>query len=391
MGQGDPCCKDQGGLSVRQRIGALLRAYEDQGFHRTGTAVDDLSAQWLAGEIRGIGLAPTLEAFPLSRVDVVAASLTVNGRTIEGLPLFDGGFTGAHGVAGRLGALGSDAPIGLCECAPNAQEAGALGEARRQGRHQAIVVVTRGARAGFCPSNADSFLRPFGPPVLQVASEHAEFLSEGAQAVLTAHVRRTEAQASNVVAAIAGTDNSLAPLVVMTPRSGWWSCGSERGGGLACWLEIMRAVRDARPARDVLFVASSGHELGHIGLDDFIARRADIVPAAHAWIHLGANIGAAQGPGNHLQASDDAMESLLAGAMTQAGLAIDHRLPRGATPRGEAYNVHRGGGRFISIIGSNALFHNTADHGPDTIDLDVIERFAGAFAAVATTLATDRR
>ena len=122
-------------------------------------------------------------------------------------------------------------------------------------------------------------------------------------------------------------------------------------------------MHDARPARDVLFVASSGHELGHIGLDDFIARRGGLVADARAWIHLGANIGAAQGPGNHLQASDDEMESMLAEAMTQAGLAIDSRLPRGAVPRGEAFNVHRGGGRFISIIGSNDLFHNTGDRG----------------------------
>ena len=376
---------------MQQRIGALIRAYEEQGFHRTGTAVDELSAQWLAGEIRQIGLAPTLEDFPLSRVDPVSASLTVNGRTIEGLPLFDGGFTSAEGISGPLGALNSDAPIGFCESPPNAQGAGALGEARRSNRHQAIVVVTRGARPGFCPSNADSFLHPFGPPVLQVASEDAAPLADcarqGAKVLLTAQAERTQAQAFNVVTAVAGTDKSLAPLVVMTPRSGWWSCASERGGGLACWLEIMRAMRDARPARDVLFVASSGHELGHIGLDAFIARREGLVAAARAWIHLGANIGAAQGPGNHLQASDDAMESVLAAAMTQAGLAIDGRLPRGAVPRGEAFNVHRGGGRFISIIGSNDLFHNTADRGADVINLSVIERFAGALAAVATKLA----
>jgi hypothetical protein len=376
---------------VRERIGALIRAYETQGFHRTGTAVDRLSGDWLAGEIRQIGLTPTLEAFTLSRVDPVSASVVVNGRTIEGLPLFDCRFTGAAGIEGRLGALNSDAPIGLCESAPNAQEAGALGDARRTDRHQAIVVVTRGARPGFCPSNADSFLDPFGPPVLQVASDEAAFLADcarqGAQALLTAHVERTPAQAFNVVTTIAGADRSLAPLVVMTPRSGWWSCASERGGGLACWLEIMRAMRDARLARDVLFVASSGHELGHIGLDAFIARRGGLVADARAWIHLGANIGAAQGPGNHLQASGDEMEQLLAEAMTRAGLAIDSRLPRGAVPRGEAFNVHRGGGRFISIIGSNDLFHNMRDQGPDVIDLDVIERFAGVFAVVATTLA----
>ena len=391
MGQGDPRRQHQGGLSVQRRIGALIRAYEDQGYHRTGTAVDRSSAEWLANEIRQLGLAPALEEFPLSRVDPVSASLVVDGRTIEGLPLFDGGFTCAAGISGSLGALNSDAPIGLCDSPPNAQEAGALGDARRQNRHQAIVVVTRGARPGFCPSNADSFLHPFGPPVLQVASDEAAFLGgcarEGAKAVLTAQAERTQATAFNVVTVVPGTDKSLAPLVVMTPRSGWWSCASERGGGLACWLEIMRAARDAGPARDVLFVASSGHEIGHLGLDAFIARRQGLVADARAWIHLGANIGAAQGAANHLQASDDAMESLLADAMTAAGLAIDHRLPRGAVPRGEAFNVHRGGGRYISIIGSNDLFHNTRDQGADVVDLAVIERFASAFATVATKLA----
>jgi hypothetical protein len=148
----------------------------------------------------------------------------------------------------------------------------------------------------------------------------------------------------------------------------------------------MRAIRDARPVRDVLFVASSGHELGHLGLDSYIERRPGLVPAAKAWIHLGANIGAAQGPGNNLQASDDEMESMMIVAMTGAGLRIDRRLC-GAVPRGEAENVHRGGGRYISIIGDNDLFHNAGDRGADAVDLKVIERFARAFATVATSLA----
>jgi len=252
--------------------------------------------------------------------------------------------------------------------------------------------VTRGARPGFCPSNADSFLQPFGPPVLQVASEEGPFLAECARrnskALLTTHVERTQVEAFNVVTTVSGKNKGPAPLVVMTPRSGWWACASERGGGLACWLEIMRAMRDAKPVRDILFVASSGHELGHLGLDAFIARRPGLVPAAKAWIHLGANIGAAQGPGTNLQASDDEMESMMAEAMSKAGLKIDRRLPRGTLPRGEAENVHRGGGRYVSIIGDNDLFHNTSDRGADTVDLNVIERFAGAAAVVATALAT---
>jgi hypothetical protein len=378
---------------VQQRIGALIRAYEQQGIHRTGTDVDRASAKWLADEVRAIGAKPVLEEFSLSRVDPVTSSLTVNGRTIEGLSLFDGGFTGAAGIEGQLGALGSDAPIGLTELVPNQQEAGAIGEARRSGKHQAIVAITRGLLPGFCPSNADSFVEPFGPPVLQVASEHASFLAEcakqSATATLVAHAGRTETKAFNVVVSVPGADETAAPLVVMTPRSGWWGCASERGGGIAIWFEIMRAVKAAKLMREVLFVASSGHELGHIGLDAFMDRRAGLVPSAKVWIHLGANIGAALGPGNVLQASDDEMETLMAEPMTKAGLSIDRRLPRGATPLGEALNVHRGGGRFISIIGKNDLFHNPDDHGPDVIDTNVISRFATVFAGVATSLARD--
>jgi hypothetical protein len=382
---------------MQQRVGSVIHAYQEQGFHRTGAAVDRTSAEWLASEVRQLGLEPTLEEFSLSRVDPRDASLTVNGRKIEGLPLFDGGFSDFAGIEGELGSLNSGAPIGLCEVAPNAAGDGALGEARRQNRHRAIAVITRGLRPGFCPSNADSFLRPFGPPALQVAGEEAAFLAEcalqGAPARLTAHVERKAATAVNVIATISGTGPrsglGLAPLVVMTPRSGWWWCASERGGGLVCWLEIMRAVRAAKPARDVLFVASSGHELGHLGLDHFMERRPQLVSTAKAWIHLGANIGAAQGPGNTLQASDDALESMMAEAMTKTGLAIDRRHPRDKAPRGEAENVHRGGGRYVSIIGSNNLFHNTSDRGPDTVDLRAIERFAKAFAMVATSLAGD--
>jgi hypothetical protein len=377
---------------VQRRIGSVIRTYEEQGFHRTGTAVDQISADWLANEVRQIGLEPMREDFSLSRVDPVNSSLVVNELKIEGLPFFDGAFTNSEGIAGLLGNLNSDASIGLTEIPPNAAEADALGDARRQNRYQAIVVITRGARPGFCPSNAESFLRPFGPPVLQVASDEAPFLTDcarrGSKALLTAHVERAQAQAFNVITVVSGTNKNIAPLVVMTPRSGWWRCTSERGGGLACWLEIMRATRDAKPIRDILFVASSGHEIGHRGIDTFIQHRPGLVPAAKAWIHLGANIGAAQGPGNNLQASDSEMESMMAEVMTKTELRIDRRLPRGAVPRGEAENVHRGGGRYISIIGNNDLFHNMSDQGVEAVDLKVIERFASAFTMVTISLAS---
>ncbi len=376
---------------AQRRIKDLIRAFEEQGFHRTGTDVDRLSGLWLMDQVRRAGLDPAREPFALDRIDPAAANIAIGDQRLEGVPLFDGGFTDANGIAGRLGPLGTDAPIGVSALVPNAAETGALGEARRQNRHRAIVVATRGGRAGLCPSNADNFLRPFGPPVLQVSSEYAGLLQDqarrGAEALLIAHVQRTSSEPFNVTTVIEGSNRSLAPLVVMTPRSGWWSCASERGGGIACWLEVMGALRRAKPARDVVFVASSGHEVGYLGIEAFATRRTGIVKQACAWIHFGANVGAAQDPGNAIQASDDEMERIEADAMAKVSLRVDRRVPRGSVPGGEAGVVHRGDGRYLSIIGRSALFHNPADRGPDAIDTGAISRFAVAFTAIAKKLA----
>lgn len=386
LAQGSPANADP-----QIRIAKIIHAYEEQGIHRTGTKVDQVSGDWLATEVRKAGLTPAREVFKISRIVPVTASLSFNGRRIEGVPLFDGGFTDSAGVTGRLGLLGSDAAIGLTESAPNAAEAGPLGEARRQNRHRAIIIVTRGGRPGLCPSNAEHFLHPFGPPVLQVSSDEAGSLTEiarrSSEVTLIADAKRTPAEAFNVIASIKGTNRALPPLVIMTPRSGWWSCASERGGGLACWLELMRAMRGMKPARDVLFVASSGHELGQLGIEVYAERRPDLIKRSRTWIHLGANIGAAQQPGNIVQASDDEMENTLATGMFAARLEINRKVPRGTVPGGEAGVVHRGGGRYMSIIGNNPLFHNPADRGPEAVDAGVIARFVAVLTPIAKTLA----
>ena len=373
------------------RIRAIIEAYEKQGFHRTATDVDRASAEWLAREVRDAGLTPALEPFSIQRVDPIDASLTIGGRRIAGVPLFDGGFTAAGGVRGRLGALDGPAEIGLTQIAPNAAAAGGLGAARKANRHRAIVAITRGGRPGLCPSNGESFQNPFGPPVLQVSSEDGAALEEGArqgvEVQIVAHVTRTAAQAFNVTASLAGTNRGQPPVIVMTPRSGWWTCASERGGGIASWLELMRALAGTRPARDVLFVASSGHEIGYLGIHAFIDRRPGIVAASAGWMHFGANIGAAQDPGNTVQASDDELAARQESAMTSVGLAVDRRVPRGTIPGGEAEAVHRGGGRYVSFIGRNALFHNPEDRGPTAVDIGMVARFVEAFTIIARGLA----
>jgi len=380
--------------SFEVRARRLLGEYERQGDHRTGTRVDLLSAKWLAREVRRNGLQPALEAFPLDRVDPIVATLSVKDRRLLGLPLFDGGFTGPEGVAGKLVPLAEAGPgdIALAELRPNAAGAGAVGEARRRTGANALPAMVCATRleqpTGLSPSNADSFPSSYGPPVLQVGWEHMEFLQACArnrdEVRLVAHVRRTPAEAVNVTARIAGSDPKLAPLMVMTPRSGWYACGSERGGGIVCWLELMRRIRKPA-ARDVWFVATSGHELGHLGINNYIERRPGVVTRAAGWLHLGANLGAAAG-GNIVQASDDEFEAKLAKGLTSKNLKIDVRVPRGRVPSGEAEAVHKGGGRYVSAIGRSAWFHHPGDKGPHVVDLRALSLLTDTFEEICNSM-----
>ena len=370
-------------------IASIVAAYDGQGVHRTGTPVDDASARWLADLIAEAGVKPELIPFRLDRIDVAAARATVNGVAYDGLPRFDAPPTGPDGVSGTLGSLGSDADIAMVATAARGDRT--VEAARRGTSHKAILNVTLSDPPGLTPINADGFTRPFGPPMLQLSSDHRGALERaakaGAKATMTIEMQRTPAEAFNVEARIAGRNAKLAPLVVMTPRSGWWRCASERGGGLVLFLEILRAVKAAGPARDVIFTANSGHELGHLGLEHFIHADPGLVKGAQCWIHLGANFAAAIGPQVRLQASDEALFAQARAALADAGAEADIETPVGQRPRGEARNIYDGGGRYVSLLGGNGLFHHEADRWPDAVDVAKTAKLATAFGALAVALA----
>ncbi len=191
-----------------RRIARIVREYESQGWHRTGTRVDRASAEWLARKIAEAGGEPVhLEPFALSSVHPVEAYIEIGGRRVEGLPLFDASFTGPSGVSGRLGGPGSHGVIGVFEVPP-AGHAASFENARASGHHAAIIAVTTGARPGLAPRNADKFSQPFGPPVLQVSSTERNWLAQQAAEALEARVvvtaKYSTVQALNVIAQIRG-------------------------------------------------------------------------------------------------------------------------------------------------------------------------------------------
>ena len=377
--------------ALRDAIAADIRGWDAIDDHRTGTAGDQRTAAWLAGRVQEAGPTPQQDGFDLKRWVLRECSVAANGRVAEGVPLFDGGTTGPDGVTGPLvGLPGENRGIGLVAAGASGNRL--LATVRRGNDRPAVVAVTRAHEdvPGLALLNADRFGRPFGPPVLQVGSENETWLRQAADAgrsvTLTAHVDFERAQGWNVQTRIAGRDAELAPLVVMTPKSAWWVCTAERGGGIALWLALLRHFAAAPPARTVLFVATSGHELGHLGLDSFLAGNADLGAGAHAWIHLGANF-ATSGGRVRLQASGRELLTLASDAMDAAGASPDDTTPLDQRPGGEARNIYDAGGRYVSFLGTNPWFHHRDDRWPTTVDVDKTARLARAMLAIAARLA----
>jgi hypothetical protein len=255
------------------------------------------------------------------------------------------------------------------------------------------VIVCTGERPGMGLLNAERFRNPYGAPTIHVSSEADETVLAGvaraASVRVVAENQYVPATAHNVVVAIQGSRHASPPVVVMTPRSSWWQSTAERGGGIVCWLESLRALIAAPPGCDVVFTANSGHELGHLGLDDFMARRPawerPISEGGATWIHFGANIGAAGGELS-LQSTSDELRQLTEIELARAGRAPDVVAPKTHTPTGETRDIHRAGGRYITLVGSNPLFHLPQDRWPHAVDADAVTRIAAAAAALVVEL-----
>jgi hypothetical protein len=376
--------------AAQTRTATWLAAWDASGIHRTGTEGDAAGARWLAAEAARLGALPAVEEFALDRLDPVACYLELAGERIAAEPLFDAPATDAQGIVGRLGSVDSAAEIAVADLSPHAVYSGEAERLRRAGGHRGLVILCAGEAPGLGLLNAERFRQPYGAPVLHLPSESRERVLTAAQrgvtARLAAYSRRLPARACNIVVTVTGRDRARPPLVVMTPRSSWWQSTAERGGGLVCWLESLRAVTAAGPpAGDVIFTANSGHELGHLGLDDFVERRPGWEQSA-TWVHYGANLGAAGGQLSLVSTSDD-LRALAETELSRAGQPPDVIAPKTLVPSGETRDIHRAGGRYLTLVGSNKLFHLPQDRWPHAVDVAAVTRVAEAAARIVLGLA----
>jgi hypothetical protein len=356
----------------RQQIAADLRCWDQLDDHRTGSAGERATDEWLAAQIANTGLQADIASFSITRRVPGAGRVTLDDKQTNGLVCLDGPLHDQVPIQGVAGCLGSDAAIGVGRFAPGGSPQ--LEKARRSGGHQVIVAISAAEHIvpGLAVQNAEGYRQPYGPPVLQVPSQEAGWLSAAAEssAILSVQAELTSAPATiaNVQTTIGGSNPQLAPLIIMTPKSAWWTCTAERGGGICAWLACLRYFAVHQPARDVVFTANTGHELSHLGLDEFTRQNPQWPAAAHAWLHLGANFASREG---HVlwQASDQAWLDRGARGLAQILPQAPRLTPLGARPFGEARNIFDAGGRYVSLLGDNRWFHHPDDRLDVSVDL----------------------
>lgn len=239
-------------------------------------------------------------------------------------------------------------------------------------------------------TNAPNLSWPWPLPVLLVpASDAAPLLSatqsQNTTATVKVHGTRRVAQATNVVAYLSANQatGSAAAFGLITPKSGWYTCAAERGGGIAVWLQTLAALAKLpQRRRDILAVASSGHELGHCGLEAYLLDEAERTARVGVWLQLGASIGAAVNPATSVFASDAVLQAQLAACLEAENVSGFRLQEPGFVAGGESRNISLRGGRVAAIAGGHAYFHTPEDR-PDKVDMTMLARYCAGVSRFA--------
>ena len=366
----------------------LVKEYAALGDHRTGTAVDRQTVEWLSARISELGGAVELHPFlfPMfsSHVEISDERGQVAADALA--------YSAVSRVVTRdpwLGELQLNA--GHPESAPEDVYAAAIRAARDEGK-SVVVLATRGGNEGLTALNR-SPREPGDMPVCLVAGRDLERLRTGAPNVhFDASIAPGEAM--TVCGRFGNWQSSKPPLIITTPISGWFRCAGERGTGIALALSVAREIAESVP---VLLVVPSGHELGYLGARHFAA---DYHGRPRAVLHLGscmAALGAipvsrqAGAIGNFIAVSHlpEPVGSAVAVLLKEIGVTPDVP-PEPLNPChwvGESEIWAPRGWPMLSMAGDTPTFHTPQDVVETATSPELIERVERVVKAVAGQLA----
>jgi len=285
--------------------------------HQTGTDGDHLTSRWIEKTLKDNGLKTQLKPWRLKQFFLTECTFSIGKEKIDAFPAWYPKNTGRVPLAGKLamyneadvsnlngrialagGDFAVSANAGVNAEAEIAKKAGAIG----------LIVVSRGSNSGLlAAANArrkdkegykgpEYFQAPLPIPTVIIAEKDYIRLSpifeQNPKAEITIRGKHnTNTQAFNVLGVLQRGEKWI---VVTTPSSGWFSCGGERGAGVALFLGLARWAAKNDTQHSFIFIANSGHELDNMGahftLDEYLPDYGIHSKNVTAWLHLGASI-----------------------------------------------------------------------------------------------------
>ena len=296
---------DSGPLSGTRLYEDVI-AYYNLGEHRTATEIDLRTSQWLLEQLRGAGLKATVQSFSLRQFFPHQTRLTIGERNTRAFPLWFPRSTGPNPVTGTLSMLvksaEQDSLRGKLALVRFPADAGAavvegsihstLIRAAANAGASSVIAITEGPTKEIIALNSPAGAEPWPVPVVLVAQREepalVDALKSSARVTLVIEGDdERDAKAKNVIARL---DRGNDLIVVSTPQSGWFRCAAERGPGIALFLGLARWANRRASGSSFLFVSTSGHEIGELGMQAFLRELAPAPDRVSCWIHLGAGI-----------------------------------------------------------------------------------------------------
>jgi PA domain len=388
---------------------ATVDQYGSAPDHYSGTPADWSELNVIAQQFKADGLQLGSIAYKFPRFEPTDVALSTDSDDVDSAalaPLLYSGTTGPSGIEAPLLA----APKGTFTPADAAGKivvvsqlsGGALDPsitAAIAAGAKGLVYVTNGV--GDLPRKEDVNSRKGTGnfPVLLVGKKSGATVVADAEAGesgdLTLQAKLGTATDYDVWGVLPGTDPSRR-VFVGTPASSFVPSASERGGGLAILLGLAKHYAEqplSQRPESLVFLATTGHEVGFLGLEALIEAKGFWFTGADAYVHLGASLGAPTGvenpdgtvtitpvPPAGLGAHDSEnpfLETSSAAAFTAAGQPLTNT-PMHVSGGGEQVYAWQEGVPEIAVNGGSLWFHTAADV-PSVVDPGILTRLAAGY------------
>jgi len=393
-----PRGSDSGPLSGTNLYEDII-TYYNLGEHRTATEGDLKTSQWLLEQLRRAGSKATQQSFSLRQFFVRQTKLTLADRNIRAFPLWFPRSTGIVPIAGTLVSLemtrestsslrGKLALVKFPADAGGAMVEGSIHSklirAAATAGASAVIAISEGPTKEIVALNSPAGSEPWPIPVVLTGQRDEPYLGDAVKSgakvtLLLEGDDDKDAKAKNVIARVDRGGKDL--IVVSTPQSGWFRCAAERGPGIALFLGLARWANRRPSGASFLFVSTSGHEIGGLGMQAFLKELAPTPDRVLCWIHLGAGIASyaweetqsgprrLQEPDSRrlLMTSPDLVPLLTTTLAGQPGLT-----PTVGRAVGEFELILKAGYRGFGIAAAHRFHHTPAD-SPEMTGPEIIE------------------